>query len=401
MMFVSMPILTRLYEPAAFGVLAVYAAIVAILGLVAAGRWELAIPLARDPKELAGIGALAAITMVGSTAMVTGLLFFFSTSIMDLLSAPELLTLWPLIPVGILGASAYQVMSYWAVRRGAYGSIGGTTLLRSTVQVGGQVGFFRLFPGGAGLVLGQMLGQMVGAGHLARRVAHPEVSGTRIGRKDIAAALREHWRFPVFSGPASLMNVASRQGPALVVAGLFGAQWAGWYTVAERVVAQPMRAIGNSTAQVFYGEVSSDLREGSVDRARRRFLRVSAVLFVIGLVPALLLFLFGPVLFRLAFGPGWEPAAELAGALAVAMAFQLAASPVSQTLNLVRRQSWVLVLDGLRLVLTMGVLVVVYRRGGGPVAAVQGYAAILALVYVMSWVASWLGIKATTREGLA
>jgi O-antigen/teichoic acid export membrane protein len=47
----SSPILTRLYDPPAFGALAVFSSLLAIFVIASAFRYEFAIPIARDEEE--------------------------------------------------------------------------------------------------------------------------------------------------------------------------------------------------------------------------------------------------------------------------------------------------------------------------------------------------------------
>ena len=53
------PILTRLYSPEDFGVLAVFASLLSILSIVASLRYQLAIPLPKTDEEAANVTVLS------------------------------------------------------------------------------------------------------------------------------------------------------------------------------------------------------------------------------------------------------------------------------------------------------------------------------------------------------
>ena len=59
------PILTRLYDPDDFGLLAVYSGILALVLVVASVRYELAIPLPEDEEEAANIAVLSLLIVLG------------------------------------------------------------------------------------------------------------------------------------------------------------------------------------------------------------------------------------------------------------------------------------------------------------------------------------------------
>ena len=71
------PLLTRLYAPGQFGLFALYLSVVALLAVVATGRYELAIVLPEADDDAWQVGALA-----------LGLAVLFSTAVL-VVSVPE------------------------------------------------------------------------------------------------------------------------------------------------------------------------------------------------------------------------------------------------------------------------------------------------------------------------
>ena len=63
------PWLTRLYTPAEFGVYHLFAAVAAMLAVVACGRYEFALPLATDEAEADALHSLALWLLVASTGI--------------------------------------------------------------------------------------------------------------------------------------------------------------------------------------------------------------------------------------------------------------------------------------------------------------------------------------------
>jgi len=105
------PLLTRLYSPEDFGLLAVYASMLALIGVISSLRYELAIPLPEDDGEAANVAALSLI-LVGLSALLTGALVWqLGPAIADLLGVPALAGYLWLLPVAVLLSGAYQVFN--------------------------------------------------------------------------------------------------------------------------------------------------------------------------------------------------------------------------------------------------------------------------------------------------
>jgi hypothetical protein len=69
-MILAALVLTRLYGPSGLGVLSVYAAVLALMTIVAGLRYEIAIPLPEDDRGGLALLALVALCLVGTTIVV-------------------------------------------------------------------------------------------------------------------------------------------------------------------------------------------------------------------------------------------------------------------------------------------------------------------------------------------
>ena len=84
------PILTRLYTPEDFGVLAVYASLLSILGVVASLRYELAIPLPESDEEAANVTVLSLVVVLGMALVTAAIALPFRQPIAEALNTPVL-----------------------------------------------------------------------------------------------------------------------------------------------------------------------------------------------------------------------------------------------------------------------------------------------------------------------
>ena len=102
------PILTRLYDPVDFGVLAVYTALLTFGVAIATLRYELAISLPEDEDSALQIVVLCLLLSV-LTAAVIGLGLVFGGSVLRPLTSEWRVLVWA-VPVGILGLGSYQTL---------------------------------------------------------------------------------------------------------------------------------------------------------------------------------------------------------------------------------------------------------------------------------------------------
>jgi len=326
------PLLTRLYSPEDFGLLAVYASLLALFGVVASLRYELAIPLPEEDGEAANVAALSLI-LVGVSALVTCVLvLLLRQPVTDLLGVPALADYLWLLPVGVLLGGAYNVFSYWSVRTKRFGNIAGTRVLQALATLAINLAGFRL--GGIVLLFGQVAGQSVGTFSLARPALAS--SGFRqVTWQGVRTAAWRYRRFPIFSTWEGFSNTAGSQLPPVLFAALFSPVAAGLYTLANRVLNLPLSLIGGAVGQVFFANAAEAHRAG---RLGPLVAQLHAKLAQIGMPPALLLMLIGPDLFTFIFGQQWKVAGEFARWMAPWLYLVFVSSPLSTLLAVTENQ---------------------------------------------------------------
>jgi O-antigen/teichoic acid export membrane protein len=90
-----------------------------------------------------------------------------------------------------------------------------------------------------------------------------------------------------------------------------------------------------------------------MQKARRFFWQTARTCLLISILPAILLGLAGPPLFRYVFGAEWSPAGILAALMAPWMLAQLSVAPLSRLIFVLGGQETKLIYDGFGLLLTI------------------------------------------------
>jgi len=351
LVLLAYPLLTRIYDPADFGLLTVFTSLVSILALASTGALEAAVPLPADDRDAAAVAWSGLLFVVVAAVIIAAVGLIAAEPLAALLGVPRLAGYRYLVPLTVLAVGTYMVLSEWMVRDRSYGALGRRNLLQGVGQVATQLGLGVLGARPVGLLLGLGAGRLAALGGLLSRGGLlrqplPRLAGLR-------AAVHRFRRFPLLAMPSGVINAAGLEVPLLLVAALYGDARAGLLGLAVRVIAGPAQVVGQAVHQVFAGESSAAIREsrGALGRSVRTSVRR---LLLLGAVPAAVLLVAGPVLFGLVFGAGWTEAGEYARLMALAYLAQFAVMPVSATLFLLERQGQELAWVVFRLLLTVG-----------------------------------------------
>lgn len=334
LLILASPLLTRLYSPDDFGLLAVFAALLGVVGVLASLRYQLAIPLPESDHEAAHV-AVAGLVAVLFTAMVSVLVVaLFGDAVAHVVGAPDLAPYMWLLPVGVLALGIYQVFKYWSIRTRAFTEVAKSNLTQSVSLVAVQLGAFALGP--LALLVGQVAGQSAGATRLSVLGLRDRSDAFRKVRlSGIWKAAIRYRDFPIYSTWGAIFNKAGSQLPPVLFAALFNPAAAGIYFLAHRVLAMPMQLIGRAIADVFMSDAAEAKRNGLLSKL---VINLHTKLATIAVPPALVLVLTGPELFEIAFGGDWRNAGVFAQWMTPWVYLVFVTSPLSTVFSVLEKQ---------------------------------------------------------------
>jgi|SRR5690554_2352327 len=326
------PLLTRLYSPEDFGVLAVYVGLLAIAAVVSSMRYELAIPLPQDGRDAARLLVLS-LGITGLTTLVTAMLVaMFGKAIASALGVPLLADIFWLLPLGVLFQGTYKALNYWAIRTKKFPLIAKTRIRQSVGTLAIQLCGFKL--GVGALVAGQAGGQGVGIWALGRS-AFRDPSFRDRGILNVLTVAKRYKYLPLYSTWSGLFNVAGKQLPPLMFAALFSASAAGLYALAHRVLALPISLVGEAIGKVFFSNAAEAYRE---QRLGNLVCSVHDKLAQIAMPPAVMLMIVSPEAFELAFGRGWREAGDFARWMTPWIYMVFITSPLSTLFSVMEKE---------------------------------------------------------------
>ena len=346
----AMPAITRLFSPEEMGVYGLYASVVALFGSVASLRYEVAMLVPEDREHVLTLLDLSLVTVICFSIIATLVILFAGDSVIPIAGASfESTMALLLVPLGIFSFGLYQALTAFAVKVQTFNAIGASRVAVAAGRVAAQLVAGGLKSGPAGLLAGEVAGQMLGSALLLKIAINREMKIFRHGVTKLWSAARRYWRFPAFAAPTALVNaIGVVHLPIFLCSYLYGAEQAGHLFLAQKAISIPMLLLGTAIGQVYMSEIAGNRLTG--EEAYRLFrvltLRLAGVGVLIGLVTATT----APFLFPFIFGPSWSEAGIYIQSLAIMYAAQFFGAPTAQTLNIYEKPGKLFMWDVSRLV---------------------------------------------------
>lgn len=342
------PILTRLYSPDAIGTFNVFLSLLSIASIIATMQFQLAIPLPESDDEAIDVVTLAFISLIILSSVLFGI---------QRLQHPLLLE-WSrvmshgwLFVLALFLLGVYEIVSLWATRKEAFRSIAVTRISQSVASAGFQLALFPLQS--FGLMIGFVASRLVGVNGLAKGLLASYRNHPPEWRR-LWSSLCKYRQFPLFSLPNELLNAAGRNLPTVLLASFFGPAVAGYYALAERVVAVPVVLIGNATAQVLMTAIPEAYRKGYL---RALVMSVQGQLLRIYGLPYMVALLVAPEIFAFLFGLDWRVAGQVTQLLVPWLLVRSLSNPLAPVARAAGKLGTGLIFEVVLVVLRVGGLV--------------------------------------------
>lgn len=338
-----LPILTRLYTPEDFSIFAAYSSIVSILAVINCLRFEIAIALPKKDEDAIYLMCLAFISNLCILIFTLVLIFSYYN---DLIQFSED-SVWEdaiwLIPLSVFFSGLYNIFQYWSIRKKNFSIIARTRIAQSISGSTSQIGFNFLEKGSMGLIGGQLINIMTGIWSLFTSFRKENRYHVRtITFNNLITTYKKYDKYPKYSSLEALVNSSAVQLPIIIIAFYSVSAEAGYLMLAMKIMGIPMALIGNAVSQVYLSEASEQFLQGNLRKYTLEIilslLKTITIIFItIGISSSLL--------FTFIFGEKWEPAGEMVVWMLPWFFMQIISSPVSMSINIIKKQNIALVLQ--------------------------------------------------------
>ena len=322
------PILTRLYIPEEFGLIALYTAYVAVITVLATACYDLAITLPLSDKDAAHVVTLTLkICLMVSVFLYLPIMFF--GDIVALWIGNIELSIWfYLLPISVLATGAFNVFQYWCNRKSQYWLMsvnrvqkGGFTAISNIALGLGQVK--------GGMVIGSVIGQLISTVLIGRGIWKKNKEYFfRIKPQCEIALAKRYINHPKHIVIAQLIGIVAQQMPVFIVSGLFPLTTVGFFSMAYNLVSIPSALVANAIGDVYRQRISVAYHERG--EFRDLFIKTLTKTSFIALLPYVIIYFVSPFIFELVFGSQWKVAGEYAQILIVSSFFRFILTPLDK-----------------------------------------------------------------------
>jgi O-antigen/teichoic acid export membrane protein len=331
------PVLTRLFPPEDFGLLALFISISSLFAIVATGRYELAVMLPSKDEDAVNLAGLSFFVTIATSILSLLVVWIFNSPICHILNSPSISSYLYLVPLVVFFTGLTQTLNYWFSRKMNFRKVSIARITQSGTAAGAGIGagFMRMGPGG--LIWAQVLGNVASAAYFLLRFfridrhALGQVTGKRM-----QSMAREYAEFPKVNALYIFTDTAQYSGISFLIAYFFNNILLGFYSRTFRILTVPLSFIGSAISQTFYQKASVIHRNGG--NLRRFSLQTLLGSAAVGFPIFLFIILWGPDIFAFVLGQPWRPAGVYAQVLSPWLFMKFITQPLTQLPMILNRQ---------------------------------------------------------------
>ncbi len=333
------PIIARLYAPEQYGVFGIFLSIAAIAAVLPTLRFTQGIIIEKEDREAARLLQFCTLSSLAISILFALLLALFKESFVAAAGAEGLGEWVYFLPIVVFLTAMTELLSTWLTRSKAFGQVTRSRIIASVATVSCYlVWAYVMGASFRGLIVGTIIALLISTAYLfiAARAVNPFIF--RFDWEATKAILTKHKKFLIYSLPSDLITIFTNQLPVFLLNRFAGTAEVGYFNMSQRILAIPSVFISTSVGEVFKQRATEDFHRTGT--CRPIFMKTFKALALMGFIPFLLIFLFGPWMFSLFLGAQWEQAGVYSRIFALMFYLRFVNSPLSYILYIANKQQF-------------------------------------------------------------
>ena len=321
------PILTRMYSPEDFGLLALFLSVVTMIAVVSTGRYEIAIMLPEKEDDSINLLYLSLFIAIGVSLLSFAGIFFFKSHIVILLGNEDIASWLYLAPILILFRGVIQSFTVWYNRKKKYLLLSKRRVLQSST-----VGIVQLLSHTSlgGLIIGRFVGDIISALLFVKDFSRDfKMYVQKFSLQRMRELAKIYYKYPTINSMQAFTDIARINVITLLINIVFSVTQLGFYNLAFRTLQAPLTLIGKSVSQVLFQKVAEQYNVGKPTWPILK--KIVVKLAFVSLVPFTIILFFAPDIFRFVFGQEWAIAGVYSQYLTPWFFMNFISSPISTT----------------------------------------------------------------------
>lgn len=386
------PLLTRLYTPENFGILALFVAVLTVLDKLTTLSYERAIVIPTQDKDAAALFLLSFLILIFFSGITGAFALFWNESILALVKNQKIDIWLKIIPIALFLSGSVKIIRFWMIRMKLFKAI---SISRSMDSVSSNIvkiviGFiFGSCSGGliAGLMTGLMVSLMIIVLHPSVKKIKGHMSNTN-SRQTIRHVAGKYRKFPLFSTLNAILNMLSLQLVAIMFTYYFSPAIVGFYSLGARVLKQPMIFISESIRNAYFQKAAYDAGQGQ--DLKHSFFFLTGLLGTISILPFFFLYFWSVPIFKFVFGPEWEVAGIYIKWMSPWFYILFISTPANVIYEIINKQDIKTILNVLKLISSFGAIYLGYWIYHDPLETLKAFVFMNIIMEIIS-----LGLAST------
>lgn len=356
--FSTLPIITRIYNPEDFGLFGTILATSTILSVLSTLRLEYGI-MAKPIDDLQRIFSGSTIILICISLCILLLLYIVDN--LDLNYDILIVTEYSMgIFFMVISFSFYVIISAVASKLQKYKNLAFSKIVQAALIVSLQVSLAFFFGADIGnLIMAYIVSFIFASIFIIYRSKLYHL--LYFDYRDVIYTIKLCREIVFYQTPAAIINAISQNAFTIIMLVLYGPIASGLYALANRILLAPCALIGKSTRDVFIIEAS----KLATNRPELKKIYLSTVfsLAKIAIPIFLVIAIFSPTLFGVIFGPEWHDSGVLMSILCIWGAALFCNSPATATINIINIQKFSLIYEIIYVVSRVFIVLTMYHMG--------------------------------------
>lgn len=316
--FITIPILSRTYSQEAFGLLAIFSAVVAFISSFATLKYDTALVLPKDDKDAYTLLKLSNIATLIITVICVSFMF------LPIPYFKQYQGLQVLIGIGVLLSVNYNNSALWNIRYKQFNHTAISKVIQSIAIFLAQYLLYHYFEL-KGLIIGNVIGIFIAGIYLIINRDFDWKVYRAITKDNMREQGKRYIDFPKYFTAANAILSLSSSLPVLLFVKYIPLSQIGVYGIALRIITQPVTLIANSIRSVILADMAE--RKNKNKTILKWYIKIFFGLFVLSVLASIFLILFADYVVAIFLGKEWVNAALYAKMLIPLLIGMMIASP--------------------------------------------------------------------------
>lgn len=341
--FALTPVISRLFSPSDFGVFGSFISLVNIFAAGATLQYTQAIMLPKEKEDAFNLFFVSCICIVIVAFILLTVCIIVPSTVNSVMKTDGIWFL-ALLVIATIVSGLNESCQAWCVRVKAFKHTSTSQVIRSLSSNGTQIGFGYIKAGAIGLIVSNILADILASLNLAR-VMFRDLGALRryVHWKRMKQLAKDYRDFPMYSASMNIINSLSLGLPVLLLTHFYGIVVAGTFAFGGRILSAPMGLVLTALRQVSFQKTAEAHNDG--EQLMPLFIKITVVLFALALFPSLVLFIWAPNIFAWVFGSQWYMAGEFARYLTLWLMFMFCNLPSVLFARIIRIQREMFLFD--------------------------------------------------------